>query len=133
MTALHLPATARAGFGLVLAFLFAAPPASLQAQPNADWFPDPARVGYPDLRLDPVSAGGTPIASPFRTHRIRLFRMAPGFLSDPVGLDGDDSLPGDPPQPAALLADTDSGPGWLQLAVGNDNPYFDFRQPGDPG
>jgi hypothetical protein len=56
--------------------------------------------------------------------------MAPGFLSDPVGLDGDDSLPG---QPAATPGDAGDGPGWLQLAVGNDNPYFDFRQPGDPG
>jgi hypothetical protein len=50
-----------------------------------------------------------------------------------VGLDADDSLPGDIPQPATPPAGADDGLGWLQLAMGNDNPYFDFRQPGDPG
>ena len=27
----------------------------------------------------------------------------------------------------------DSGPDWLQVTAGNDNPFFDLRSPGDPG
>ena len=62
-----------------------------------------------------------------RTNRIRLFHMPTGFLSDPVGLDlDDDTTPGDGDDPA-------SGPDRWGLALGADNPYFDFRLPGDPG
>jgi hypothetical protein len=55
-----------------------------------------------------------------------LFRIMPGFLSDPVGLDQDDPTNATDP-------DATSGPDWLELSLGNDNPYFDFRRPGDPG
>jgi len=66
--------------------------------------------------------------------RIRLFRFAPGFLSDPVGLqDQDDSPPGTTPSTPAVTDISDGGPDWVQLALGADNPYFDFRLPGDPG
>jgi hypothetical protein len=57
-------------------------------------------------------------------NRIRLFRIQPGFLSDPPGLDADDGRP--PTEP-------DDGGDFLSLSIGNDNPLFDFRQPGDPG
>jgi hypothetical protein len=63
-----------------------------------------------------------------RPDRIRLFRIMPGFLSDPVGLE-DDTTPG----PDGVPVKTDDGPNWLQLAVGNDNPFLDVRYPGDPG
>src|SRR5207237_911039 len=58
-----------------------------------------------------------------RPDRIRLFRISPGFLSDPVGLSDPDELP----------AADDSGPDWLQMSMGPDNPFFDLRRPGDPG
>jgi hypothetical protein len=61
-------------------------------------------------------------SDPLRRHRIRLFRIQPGFLSEPVGID-DDPAPTGP----------DDGPNWLQLTLGNDNPFFDLRRPGDPG
>jgi hypothetical protein len=71
-----------------------------------------------------------------RVPRIRLFRFAPGFLADPIGLQDDDSgFPGALSMPGANLPSTpqDSGPDWIQVGMGSDNPYFDLRRPGDPG
>jgi hypothetical protein len=65
-----------------------------------------------------------------RPDRIRLFRIFPGFLSDPLGLD--DDTPPFAPDGTPLKA-IDDGPSWVQVAVGNDNPYFDVRHPTDPG
>jgi hypothetical protein len=61
------------------------------------------------------------------SNRIRLFRIQPGFLSDPVGLDSDET-PADGKEP-----EPDSSPDWFTVSFGNDNPYFDFRRKGDPG
>jgi hypothetical protein len=59
--------------------------------------------------------------------------MMPGFLTDLPGLDsGDDPVnSGDPA--ASQAVSKDDGLGKLQVMVGNDNPYFDFRWRGDPG
>jgi hypothetical protein len=60
--------------------------------------------------------------------RIQMFRMPTGFLSEPLGLDDDDTptdLGNEPPN-----SDLD---GRVGLAAGLDNPFFDFRRPGDPG
>jgi hypothetical protein len=82
-----------------------------------------------------VAIGGssvTPGETTPRVPHLRLFRFAPAFLSDPIGLQEDDSgIPGVPTTPS-LPAD-DSGPDWIQIALGNDTPYYDLRQPGDPG
>jgi hypothetical protein len=72
------------------------------------------------------SGSSTPASRP---HQVRLFRIQSGFLREPVGLDQDDSTPEDRMSPQK---DGD-GPNWLQLTMGNDNPYFDVRRPGDPG
>ena len=56
--------------------------------------------------------------------RIRLFDMMPGFLWEPTGLDTDEPT---------NTAEPDDGPNWLQVSAGNDNPFFDLRQPFDPG
>jgi hypothetical protein len=78
-----------------------------------------------DLNLDSAPAG---VESPARPHRFRLFRIQPGFLSDPVGLDQDD-----PALPDGKVAESDGGLEWISVALGNDNPFFDMRQRGDPG
>lgn len=77
-----------------------------------------------------------PPSSP-STHvpRLRLFRFAPGFLTDPLDLQEEDcDLPGVPKMASPTLsADTNDGPGWIQVGMGSDNPFFDLRRPGDPG
>jgi hypothetical protein len=69
--------------------------------------------------------------------RVRMFRMLPGYSSDAVGLYGlDDNVPGDDPVVKSLLTRNPlDGPesNWLQISIGQDNPYFDLRRPGDPG
>jgi hypothetical protein len=104
-------------FASVLAALLFA--ASAQADEWIDWNREP--VLPRDLILGGLFPSGPP-APANRPHRIPLFRMQSGFLCEPVGLDQDDSTPGD-----------NDGPSWLQLAMGNDNPFFDIRRPGDPG
>src|SRR5262249_24888339 len=68
-----------------------------------------------------------------RTPRFRMFRMMPGFLSDPLIPDtpDDPALANDPVARAFL--DPSDGPNWLQVALRHDHPYFDLRRPGDPG
>jgi hypothetical protein len=79
---------------------------------------------------------GTATATTVRVPRLRLFRFAPGFLADPIGIQDDDSgMPGVLSLPGSNLASMpqDSGPDWIQVGMGSDNPYFDLRRPGDPG
>jgi hypothetical protein len=78
-----------------------------------------------DLNLETLAIGGNPANRP---NRIPLFRIQPAFASDPLGLDSSD----DPPSDQQPL-DPDPGPDWINITYGNDNPYFDFRQRGDPG
>jgi hypothetical protein len=110
------PRGLKAGFGLLLL-------ASLSQPANAE------PLTPPDLERDPllspqatVSPSGGQSAN-LPTNRLRLFRIQPGFLSDPLGLDQDDRAQPDP----------DGGPDYVNVAFGNDNPYFDFRRQGDPG
>jgi hypothetical protein len=65
--------------------------------------------------------------------RIPLFRFEPGFIREPVGLQDVDTSPPGSLSAMPLPAEPDTGPDWIQLAMGSDNPYFDFRQRGDPG
>jgi hypothetical protein len=71
-----------------------------------------------------------------RAARLRLFRITPGFLADPLGMQDDESgLPGRQNLPRADLAPMpqESGPEWVQVGMGSDVPFFDLRRPGDPG
>jgi len=93
-----------------------------------------------DLKLDmpPVETGSTN-----KAQRIRLFGITPAFLNDPVDLDQDDSPLADPrannsPWPTFWnapdqKAGPSGGPDWVNVSLGNHNPFFDLRQPGDPG
>jgi hypothetical protein len=90
--------------------------------------------------LNPQSSILTPpTATPIsRTPRLRLFRITPGFLADPLGMQDDDSsgLPGctaNLPQAGLTQTAPDNGPEWIQIGMGSDVPYFDLRRPGDPG
>src|SRR5438270_658977 len=84
--------------------------------------------------VNPSITGSEPVSN---TPRVRLFRMMPGIPSDPLGLDSGDDLAG-PKDDSAVAAMNrsvfDTGEtNWLQIAIGQDNPWFDLRRPGDPG
>jgi hypothetical protein len=77
------------------------------------------------------STAGATMASG-RAVRFQMFGMPAAFLRDPVGLDTDDD------NPATAAAEPFPGPDGpgdfpLGVALGADNPYFEFRMPGDPG
>jgi hypothetical protein len=63
-----------------------------------------------------------------RSARIRMFRMLPGFISDPLGLGGLDDDPPDPEQPPPS-----AGPDHVTFGLGLDNPYLEPRWARDPG
>jgi len=84
-------------------------------------------IGPPSLRLNFASLIQDAPNSSSRPDRFQLFRMPTGFLTTPVGLDSDDDDPADPNSSSPSSEDR------LQVAVGQDNPFFDFRYRGDPG
>lgn len=94
-------------------------PAVASAQSDSTWATQ--RVWTADFDAAAASESTTPPRP--QANRIQLFRIVPVFLSDPVGLDSDDPKDATP----------SDGPDWLQVSVGNYNPYFDIRRPGDPG
>ncbi|HEX5273438.1 MAG TPA: hypothetical protein VFW33_23235 [Gemmataceae bacterium] len=83
-----------------------------------------------DINLWAATAEAPPVLSP--TPRIRLPRMPATTLGDPLGLidDGDPSPDPDAPLPPSS-AGNDGLP--IQVSMGNDNPFFDFRRRGAPG
>jgi hypothetical protein len=125
----------RRGFTFALAMLvLSAAGAAGQELPRStgDSWREPILPGSlsPRLRFGPVSDTGA--SSPSRDGPVRLFRMSTGYLVDPVTTD-DSDLGQQVPDQAALPA-TDAEPGGkVQIVAGNDNPYLDFRRPGDPG
>ncbi len=75
----------------------------------------------PVVNLGAIAASApTPTAAP---SRLQLFRMPPAFLVGVPWLEQD----------AGPLAEAEAGPEWVSLAVGNDNPFFDFRPRGEAG
>jgi hypothetical protein len=83
----------------------------------------------PDINLWAALAEAEPPAPLSRTPRIRLPRMPLTVLGDPLGLNPDsDDLSADAETPVC-----DSDRGGLQVAMGADNPFFDFRRRGAPG
>jgi hypothetical protein len=60
--------------------------------------------------------------------------MPSALPSDPVGLDSEsDAVPNEPDAPGVLSDREWARDGRLKVALGTDNPFFDFRRPGDPG
>ena len=93
---------------------------------------DPLRslISLPDLRLNISGTIQDTSAPSFRPDRFQLFRMPSGFLTTPVGLDSDDDDPANDP---SLSVAPSAGDDRLQVLLGQDNPFFDFRYRGDPG
>jgi hypothetical protein len=130
MTAPSLRGRGRVSLRLVLAALplfCLGRPAPLRAQQWVPWGDDRPAPGTPDLT--PWLTAPATSAAPPRGNRLRLFRFQPGFLAEPLGLQDDDPQP----EPGSLPPAADTGPDWVSVSMGNDNPYFEFRQPGDPG
>jgi hypothetical protein len=111
------------GVGIALALALFVP--ALRADDLFDLSRD--RVLPKELELGFTTLEAPP--APPRPNRIRLFGIMPGFLSDPVGLE--DDTPPFAEDGTPLKAD--DGPSWVQIAIGNDNPFFDVRHPNDPG
>lgn len=106
--------------------------------PKADF--NRALLLPPGLKLELPPLLATPID---RSARIRLFRIIPGFLNDPVGLDLEDNPLTDPkginsPWPSwwnspSSRSEGDGSMDRMTIALGNDNPFFELRRAGDPG
>ncbi len=91
---------------------------------------DDQRLILHDLNLWAATADLPPPGS--RTPHIRLPRMPVTTLGDPLGLIDDDDPPADPGAPGS--ANSSGGDGVpVQVSMGADNPFFDFRRRGDPG
>jgi hypothetical protein len=88
-----------------------------------------SEMGPPKLRLNFAGLLEDNSGSSSRADRFQLFRMPTGFLSTPVGLDTDDDDSSENP----TLTSPGTGQDRIQVAVGQDNPFFDFRYRGDPG
>jgi len=86
-------------------------------------------MGPPRLRLNFTGLLEDDSGPSSRPDRFQLFRMPTGFLSTPVGLDTDDDDSSENP----TLTSPGTGQDRIQVAVGQDNPFFDFRYRGDPG
>ncbi len=133
LRSLRLPAH-RIGTTLILlsGFMFFVPQSLAQFSAFED--PTPPKLWEVNSGTGYISPSAA-LASE-RVPRLRLFRITPGFLADPIGLQDDDTaLPGAPNLSGANVTPpaTDNGPDWIQLGMGADNPYFDLRRPGDPG
>jgi hypothetical protein len=83
------------------------------------------------MRLRCMTASDTSSNSG-RENAVRLFRMTTGYLSGSVAAIDMDAAPSVYDQ-TGLPSDAADGPNRLSVIMGNDNPYLDFRRPGDPG
>jgi hypothetical protein len=106
-----------------------------RAQPGPELFdptPRPAVVLH-DLNLWAAAPEGQATAS--QTARIRLPRMPVTFLGEPLGLiDSDADAPAPGPAAAPTPSELEAADlARVQVAMGEDNPFFDFRRRGAPG
>ena len=78
-----------------------------------------------------ATSGNDAADSLSRDSQVRLFHMTTGYLSGSVGFIDTDSQC--EPDLATLTPSDSDGPSRISVIAGNDNPYLDFRRPGDPG
>jgi hypothetical protein len=82
-----------------------------------------------------LTLGTEPREAPARPPPVRMYSMLPGFLSDPAGITSADD-PVDPFVTGNYFGSGEigaSGLNGLLVSVGNYNPFFELRRPGDPG
>jgi hypothetical protein len=99
-----------------------------------DWTA-PSRAGTEPLLLRDLNlwaALAEPVEPPPRTPRLRLPRMPVTTLCDPLGLIDDGDPPPDPDS-SFLPSPPDPDAPRVQVSMGQDNPFFDFRRRGSPG
>jgi hypothetical protein len=96
------------------------------AEPVQKW----VRPAFDSDIVSALYCGAEPVdgGSASRASRIRLQQMLPGFVSDPPSLSAFDDVPG---MAAAPVGNT--GPNWMTVNFGDDNPLLDPRRSGDPG
>ncbi len=82
--------------------------------------------------LPPMVWGSVLLPPVPRPPPIHLFMMQSPFLDTPVGLDADDDGTDDSSAPDPFDPDVDVMRR-VQIALGNDNPFFDFQAPDNPG
>jgi hypothetical protein len=88
-------------------------------------FAEPVTPRDLSIRLDLKSS--EPV-SPVRANAIHFFSMASAIPQAPLGLDPDEDFP--------TSAESSTGSrddGRVQVVLGTENPFFDFRRDGNPG
>jgi hypothetical protein len=120
-------------FLLPTVLFLSSPRVLAQVSPNGPVEPWQNAVLTPSL-LWPGRSSGEPLPT-CRGACIRLFRIPTAFPTEPLGLDDDDTA--SDVSWGTLAAEADMvGPAddnRLAVALGGDNPFFDFQLPGDPG
>jgi hypothetical protein len=108
---------------------------SMQARAWAEDAWDWSKQSVLPSNLDALLATSGPVDTQPRPTQVRLFGMTSPFLGDPVGLDQDDFNPANPGVPLRTPgpSEQDGGPDWINVTIGNDNPFFELRRAGDPG
>jgi hypothetical protein len=98
-----------------------------EPQPSEPLWREPllGRSLYPFLAIDPVPDS---FQAPTQAARVRLFHMPAGFLHEPLGM-----LPDDDPPTGTEARSTGPDPVPVQVSMGLDNPFFDYRWRNDPG
>jgi hypothetical protein len=121
--------------GAILVLLTSSP--RVVAQVPAEVLQSPADLGHESILprgfglWDGPSQVETNAAA--RLGGIHLFRMPTALPSDPFGVDSDnDSVLGGDAQVMSANPEASSDPR-LVVALGSDNPFFDFRHNSDPG
>jgi hypothetical protein len=122
--------------GLGLAICLAAAPTIACAQDGTDLI----GANWRDRDLwrelwNPAARSNDETSPANRAARCRLFRMPSAYPETPVNIGPDSDAGGSDPN-STLSPEKDSdltADGRLVAALGNDNPFLDFRRPGDPG
>jgi hypothetical protein len=118
----------RFGWGLVFSCLFATTVRAQQDSPIPE--SESRALILRDINLWAATAEPPPPLA--TTPRIRLPRMPVTTLGDPLGLiDDSDTQPSVTDGSMATTPPDPGGP--LQLSMGEDNPFLDFRRHGSPG
>jgi len=91
----------------------------------ADFLAQPLQPRELLIRMDPEKIESTPA---YRAEALRFFSMASAIPQAPLGLEPDDDLAN-----AAGMDQAAADNGRVQVVLGTENPFYDFRRHGNPG